>query len=80
MGAEGLEPSRLHQSTDFHPPAAFAAALHDLLKQNLQNFENWTLPLPAPCVPFRVTRRVGSSRRVSAPSVQIWRFASRPVI
>ena len=26
MGAEGLEPSRLLQSTDFHPPAAFAAA------------------------------------------------------
>lgn len=25
MGAEGLEPSRLIQSTDFHPPTAFAA-------------------------------------------------------
>jgi hypothetical protein len=40
MGAEGLEPSRLHQSTDFHSPAAFAAVLVE------QDFENWTLSLP----------------------------------
>jgi hypothetical protein len=39
MGAEGLEPSRLQQSTDFHPLAAFAATFSDL--------EDWTLPLPS---------------------------------
>jgi len=34
MGAEGLEPSRLQQSTDFHSPAAFAAASSDLVPVN----------------------------------------------
>jgi hypothetical protein len=42
MGAEGLEPSRLHQSTDFHSPAAFAA----VTQVSPKNFENWTLSLP----------------------------------
>jgi hypothetical protein len=42
MGAEGLEPSRLTQSTDFHSPAAFAAVVQGCP----EDFENWTLPLP----------------------------------
>ncbi len=40
MGVEGLEPTRLHQSTDFHLPTAFAATRNPSL-------EDWTLPLPS---------------------------------
>ena len=48
MGAEGLEPSRPLRSTDFHPLAAFAAALGSRKTMlNPSGFEDWTLPLPS---------------------------------
>lgn len=43
MGAEGLEPSRLLRSTDFHSPVTLVTATG----VEPIGFENWTLPLPS---------------------------------